>query len=217
MVILKNYLQIHYPEDLKAKEKISTEELLKLCKENSEVAKILLINRFTPFIFKCANRSFAHNYDREDFVSEGTIALLKAAEKFDPSKGNFTSYAMRAISNSMYDLMRKGIKTEDNLSFEYSNEDGLSFQEIIASDECVEKCYEEKQLKYLLRKAVCELPSEEKDLIVTVYFNNCSKFLTLKDYSKIKNMKYSKVLRLNKESQKRLKKQLENPINMRLK
>lgn len=59
-------------------------------------------------VFKVWNNHFARKYYhlKEDLLQEGRIALHKANEMFDESKGfSFSSYAYKAIWNTMVDYL----------------------------------------------------------------------------------------------------------------
>jgi RNA polymerase sigma factor (sigma-70 family) len=50
------------------------------------------------------------NASHDELVSEGRMALLRAACSFDPARGNFISYASAAIRNRLNDLYEKQVR-----------------------------------------------------------------------------------------------------------
>jgi len=50
------------------------------------------------------------NASHDDLVSEGRMALLRAASSFDPTRGNFISYASTAIRNRLNDFYEKQVR-----------------------------------------------------------------------------------------------------------
>ncbi|SRR6266536_1578994 len=50
------------------------------------------------------------NASHDELVSEGRIALLKAARSFDPPRGNFISYASTAIRNRLNDFYEAQVR-----------------------------------------------------------------------------------------------------------
>lgn len=47
-------------------------------------------------------------YDAEDYMQEGFLAVLRAAEHFNPDKGaSFKTYAWAAVKNAIYTIIRK--------------------------------------------------------------------------------------------------------------
>lgn len=65
--------------------------------------------------------------DKEDYVQEGKIALIKAARRYKPENGKFSSYAYKAIFNAMLSRQKKSIKKEKILpeDLSYTQKDRL--------------------------------------------------------------------------------------------
>lgn len=62
---------------------------------------------------------FPNSLEYEDFVSIGTIGLIKAAITFDPSKNiTFASYASRCINNEIFIYYKKANKYAKDISME---------------------------------------------------------------------------------------------------
>jgi RNA polymerase sigma factor (sigma-70 family) len=51
------------------------------------------------------------NASHDDLVSEGRMALLKAARSFDPARGNFISFASVAVRNRLNDFYEKQVRS----------------------------------------------------------------------------------------------------------
>jgi RNA polymerase sigma factor (sigma-70 family) len=45
--------------------------------------------------------------DRDDLIGEGQIALISAADRYDPDRGSFRGYALRRIKGAMLDAIRR--------------------------------------------------------------------------------------------------------------
>lgn len=83
-------------------------ELARRIKEGDEKAKERLIKANTRFVISVAKQFQNKGVPLNDLVSEGNIGLIKAAEKFDETKGfKFISYAVwwirQAIMNAISD------------------------------------------------------------------------------------------------------------------
>lgn len=66
-----------------------------------------LIEQNLGLVHSCAKRFFGAEYD--DLVSAGTLGLIKAADRFDPSRGyQFSTYAVPVILGEMKTLFREG-------------------------------------------------------------------------------------------------------------
>jgi RNA polymerase primary sigma factor len=67
-----------------------------------------LVHANLPLVPSLAKRMRSSSVDFSDMLSEGYMALLRAVEKFDVSRGyKFSTYACRAILSSFYCLLRR--------------------------------------------------------------------------------------------------------------
>ena len=86
-------------------------ELAKLIKEGCLEAKYKLITSNLRLVVKIAHDFKGFGLPLQDLVAEGNIGLMRAAEKFDPSKGaKFSSYASWWIKQSMRRAMMEKSK-----------------------------------------------------------------------------------------------------------
>jgi len=78
-------------------------------------SKILLAN--WSLILTVAKRTQHYGTDYDDLISEGSMALWRAAEKFDYRRGfKFSTYAWRAISRSFSRLARQNYRYYQHFS-----------------------------------------------------------------------------------------------------
>lgn len=62
-----------------------------------------------PLAHKCAcklHRRFRRKFDLDDFKQAGAVGLLDAAERYDPAKGPFESFAGARAYGAILDLIR---------------------------------------------------------------------------------------------------------------
>ena len=86
----------------------------KLQKEAIEI----LVNCNQRFVASAAMK-YANGDDLLDIINEGNIGLIRAAHKFDPSKGvKFISYAVWWIKNSINECIEKYNRDNETLSYE---------------------------------------------------------------------------------------------------
>ena len=91
---------------------MTNEELCTLQQSGDSDAGTRLIEQNEGFLFTIANE-YARRYpiclvDEDDFVQEGSMALLRAASSYSPERGcNFLTYAAVAIRNAITDVIRK--------------------------------------------------------------------------------------------------------------
>jgi RNA polymerase sigma factor (sigma-70 family) len=82
-------------------------ELFNRMKSGDISAKEKILNSCFPLVVHIANHFYPNNkhIDLDDFIQEGNIALLKAIEKWDISKGWITTVATKCICNAFNDLI----------------------------------------------------------------------------------------------------------------
>lgn len=95
--------------------------LCNLIKENNLLAENKLLMENETFIRSISNKLISagrkEGYlpvgaEKDDLLQEGRLAMLKAAESFDPSLNTkFTTYAYPIIHNAMVDVYREGMST----------------------------------------------------------------------------------------------------------
>ena len=76
--------------------------------KEADKARQRLVEANLRFVISVANQYHQHNMDLSDLISEGNIGLIKAAERFDKTRGfKFISYAVwwirQSISSTIYE------------------------------------------------------------------------------------------------------------------
>ena len=76
--------------------------------KEADKAQQRLVEANVRFVISVANQYHQHNMDLSDLISEGNIGLIKAAERFDETRGfKFISYAVwwirQSISSTIYE------------------------------------------------------------------------------------------------------------------
>lgn len=108
-ISVNNYLKevSRYPLITVDEEVILTQKIRQGGKE-AEKARQRLVEANLRFVISVANQYHQHNMDLSDLISEGNIGLIKAAERFDETRGfKFISYAVwwirQSISSTIYE------------------------------------------------------------------------------------------------------------------
>ena len=98
---------------LKGKKEMSEEEQAKLraCVEEGQDARVILIESNLRLVVSIAKRYLGRGMQLQDLIQEGNMGLMKAVNKFDPTKGfKFSTYATwwirQAITRAIADQAR---------------------------------------------------------------------------------------------------------------
>ena len=108
-ISVNNYLKEvnRYPMATVDEEVILAQKIRQGGKE-ADKARQRLVEANLRFVISVANQYHQHNMDLSDLISEGNIGLIKAAERFDETRGfKFISYAVwwirQSISSTIYE------------------------------------------------------------------------------------------------------------------
>ena len=102
-ISVNNYLRevSRYPMAT-ADEEVELAQKIRQGGKEADKARQRLIEANLRFVISVANQYHQHNMDLSDLISEGNIGLIKAAERFDDTRGfRFISYAVWWIRQSI--------------------------------------------------------------------------------------------------------------------
>lgn len=104
---------------------MTNEELCILHQSGDSTAKDTLIENNIGFVKSIALEYYRHYSSlhvlADDYFQEGMLALLRAAEKFDPAQNTvFLHYAGRSVRNAMLDVVRREYSTRTLKPFDES-------------------------------------------------------------------------------------------------
>lgn len=161
------YFLNNYNNEIKLNSKRLLDIILDAKNKDSD-SILFLINKYKPLIIKYSISYILKNYDKEDLIQIGTIAVIKAIEKYDMSHGEdfIDCYIINSIKNTYRNLARANIKYKSESSLNISVDEDIDIQSLLPDD-------------YNL----------ENDIIKTmqhVDLNNLLKSLTLEEYTLIK-------------------------------
>ena len=105
--------------------KLNSKRLLDIildAKNKDSDSILFLINKYKPLIIKYSISYILKNYDKEDLIQIGTIAVIKAIEKYDISHGEdfIDCYIINSIKNTYRNLARANIKSQSESSLNIS-------------------------------------------------------------------------------------------------
>ncbi|CAG7838751.1 hypothetical protein CLOHAE12215_00098 [Clostridium haemolyticum] len=164
------------------------ENIIKKAKEGDRASIISIIEKYKPFIFKCAHKYNIPGYDFQDLVQHGYLSVIKAIHKYTLGSNSYNGYFINSISLNFKALLKGEIKhfrevPDDKIMDKDDYYDFTLDDEIIAYDE-VEKLY----------KSLNKLEPLEREIINRHYIKGES-------YSEIAcslDVKYDRVIYLKK-------------------
>lgn len=144
------------------------EELWKQYKEKDLLeARQSLIEHYQPLVFREAMKYGLQEAVTLDLIQEGTVGLMEAVERYDPSLGvAFSLYALHRVRGRMLNFLRKN---GAEVLLEDGEEEKVFFTEAIP-DTAFESA-DKSVLNMAVSHAVSRLPLKEQDVIRRVYLD----------------------------------------------
>ena len=184
------YFLNNYNNEIKLNSKRLLDIILDAKNKDSD-SILFLINKYKPLIIKYSISYILKNYDKEDLIQIGTIAVIKAIEKYDISHGEdfIDCYIINSIKNTYRNLARANIKYQSESSLNISVDEDIDIQSLLPDDYNLEndiiKTMQHVDLKNLLKS----LTLDEYTLIKEAYLTESS---NLYKYCITNNLNYHK-------------------------
>ncbi len=103
-----------FPQPLSAQDE---QKYVEACREGDENARHMLIEHNLRLVAHVARKYSACASESDDYISIGTIGLIKAVSSYDPSKGiRLATYAARCIENEILMYLRASKKLQNEVS-----------------------------------------------------------------------------------------------------
>lgn len=182
-------------------------ELWRQYKEEGEAgARQALIEHYQPLVFREAMKYSLQEAVTLDLIQEGTVGLMEAVEKFNPSLGvAFSLYAIHRIRGRMVSFLQKNDK-------EFLVEEGE--EKVFTMETVPDTAFESADRSVLnsrISQAVSRLPEREQDVIRMVYL----KEQTPQETAEAMDVSAAYVYRLQKRGIRRLRGMLSKLIHDR--
>lgn len=130
-------------------------------------ARQSLIEHYQPLVFREAMKYGLQEAVTLDLIQEGTVGLMEAVERYDPSLGvAFSFYALHRVRGRMLNFLRKN-------GAEVLLEDGEE-EKVFLTEAIPDTAFESADksvLNMAVSHAVSRLPLKEQDVIRRVYLN----------------------------------------------
>lgn len=184
------------------------EELWKQYKEQDLLeARQSLIEHYQPLVFREAMKYGLQEAVTLDLIQEGTVGLMEAVERFDPSQGvAFSLYALHRVRGRMLNFLRRN---GSEALLDDGEEEKVFLTEAIP-DTAFESA-DKSVLNMAVSHAVSRLPVKEQDVIRRVYLNE----QTAQETAHAMDVSTAYVYRLEKRGIRRLRGMLSKLIHDR--
>jgi RNA polymerase sporulation-specific sigma factor len=200
------------PPPLKGKEEQNALESLE---QGDECAKQLLIERNLRLVVYIARRFENTGVNLEDLISIGTIGLIKGINTYRREKNiKLATYASRCIENEILMHIRKianqkmEVSLDEPINMDYDGNE-LLLSDILGTDEdMILRPLEDDVDLCVLRKALDQLPSREREIVVMRFGLEGRKELTQKEVAQQMGISQSYISRLEKRIMLRLRKEM---------
>lgn len=163
-----------FPEPLSKSEE---DYLLKKFFEGDKDAKNKLIEHNLRLVAHIAKKYAANTQDNEEYISIGTIGLIKGINSFSENKGfKLSTYCSRCIENEILMHLRSTKKTASDISINNvigTDKDGndMELVDILENNDSdpVEDIYNQDITKQILEYIDSKLPERERQIICMRY------------------------------------------------
>ena len=202
---------IHYiggaeilPAPLDAEEEAACIEELR--SGNSESARNKLVEHNLRLVVYIAKKFDNTGVGVEDLISIGTIGLMKAINTFNPDKNiKLATYASRCIENEILMFLRKAtqyrgeVSIDEPLNIDWDGNE-LLLSDILGTDaDVVSRNIEQESERELLRSAVSELGTREREIMELRFGLVDGKEKTQKEVAQAIGISQSYISRLEKK------------------
>ena len=132
-------------------------EILSLAKNGDDEAKMLIINRYKPLVYRFLSQYYSRFSScssslREDLIDDGVLTILECINTYDSNKASFSThcyYQLRAtIQNGLRDTVKglqHGLTSMDKEMNEGSEDKAQSLYDVVANNVDIEKDYIENE------------------------------------------------------------------------
>jgi len=202
-----------FPKPLRAKEE---REALERFAAGDTAARGLLIEHNLRLVAHIIKKYYSSYSDQDDFISVGSIGLIKGINSFNGEKGTrLATYAARCIENEILMYFRSQKKSAQDISMNEpidtdSEGNPLTLSEIIYTDDTIADDLDTKIKIEKLRNYVREMPNtREKEIVIRRYGLDGNSPETQREIAKRLQISRSYVSRIEKRALTDLRKRFE--------
>ncbi len=195
-----------------------TEIMIKISQGNDKLREKLIVHNLRLVVY-IAKKFESSGTNVEDFISIGTIGLIKAVNTFSPERNiKLATYASRCIENEILMFLRKTSQLKHEVSIDEplnTDWDGneLLLCDVLGSDpDVINRGIESRLESKLLLEAVSKLNNRECEIMELRFGLNGKKEHTQKQVADILGISQSYISRLEKKIIKRLRVEMDKVV-----
>jgi RNA polymerase sporulation-specific sigma factor len=200
------------PPPLKGQDEL---DVIERMEAGEEAAKQKLIEHNLRLVVYIARRFENTGINLEDMISIGTIGLIKAIGTYRRDKNiKLATYASRCIENEILMHIRKisnqktEVSLDEPINMDYDGNE-LLLSDVLGTDEdIISRSLEDDVDLHLLRQALGQLPSREREIVEMRFGLAGRKELTQKEVASVLGISQSYISRLEKRIMLRLRKEM---------
>ena len=154
--------------------------------------------RDLPLVKHAASRFIGRGEELSDLIQIGAVGLLKAAERFDPSRGTrFSTYAYSMITGEIMRYLRK------RRGLCIVSLDGILNEGLFPADSVLQRQdeFEQAEDRVLAEQMISSLPERERELIRLRYYSG----LTQREAGRLLGVSQPQVSRIERRALLRLR------------
>ena len=202
-----------FPEALSKSEE---EYLLKKYSEGDKGAKDKLIEHNLRLVAHIAKKYSSNSQDNEEYISIGTIGLIKGINSYSFDKGyKLSTYISKCVENEILMSIRTSKKTQGDVSINNvigTDKDGNDMELVDILDnndkDPIDNIYNKMMTRQILEYIDTKLPEREKEIMYSRYGLKGKKIKTQQEVAKEMGISRSYVSRIETKVQKLLKKHI---------
>ena len=153
---------------------INENELIESAKNGDDEAKMLIINRYKPLVYRFLSQYYSRFSScssslREDLIDDGVLTILECINTYDSSKASFSThcyYQLRAtIQNGLRDTVKglqHGLTSMDKEMNEGSEDKAQSLYDVVANNVDIEKDYIENEERERIWEVAKKVATEKE-------------------------------------------------------
>jgi RNA polymerase sigma-70 factor (ECF subfamily) len=143
---------------------LADEELMQLVRAGDAQAFEIVFDRHSGAAFSLAYRMCGRQAMAEDIVQEAFVSLWRSGARYDATRGSVRTWVLSVVRNRTIDAFRR----ESAKGSRDVSEEGLA--ERMAAPELTDTEVERRDEARQVRKALIELPPDQRQVIELAYF-----------------------------------------------